>query len=269
VIEKVELLMREVAAESVLPRFQTLRADEIHEKGPGDLVTVADREAERLLSRRLVDLLPGSVVIGEEAVFADPSLMSHIADEGFIWLVDPVDGTSNFAAGREPFAMMVALLQEGHTTAAWILDPLHGVAATAELGGGAFLDGERIATPTVPRAASELRGVALVRYLPRQTREEIASASAMMGEVIPGRNCAGYEYPAIARDEQQFALFGRMLAWDHAAGVLLVEEAGGVARHLDGEPYDPTSPRFGVLVAQNRQIWHTVRTTLLAHLDAG
>lgn len=265
-IDKVEALLREVAAEVVLPRFQSLRADEIHEKAPGDLVTIADREAERLLASRLLDVLPGSIVVGEEAVSVDPSLMSHIAQDGSIWLVDPVDGTSNFAAGREPFAMMVALLRSGQTAAAWILDPVSGVAATAERGGGAFLDGERVVASTAPRPAGDLRGAALTRYLSAPAKAEILAASATVGEVLPGRNCAGYEYPAIVRDEQQFAFFWRMLPWDHAPGALLVEEAGGVARYLDGASYDPTSTHSGVLVAQTPDIWHTIRTTLLAHL---
>lgn len=256
--------MREVAAEVVLPRFQRLSTEEIHEKGPGDLVTVADREAELLLTPRLADLLPGSVVVGEEAVSADPSLMSHITGESPVWVVDPVDGTANFAAGREPFAMMVALIREGRTVASWILDPVGGTMATAELGGGAYLGGSQVVLDRRPRRAADLRGPAFTKYIPAEVREQIAGGAGAIGEVLRGHNCAGYEYPAIARDEQQFALFWRMLPWDHAPGTLLIEEAGGVAWHLDGTPYDPTKPRFGVLVAQSQEIWHTVRTTLLA-----
>ena len=80
--------------------------------------------------------------------------------------------------------------------------------------------------------------------------------------------CAGYEYPAIVRDEQQFAFFWRMLPWDHAPGILFVEEAGGVAWHLDGTPYDPAGTGVGVLIAQNADIWQTVRSALLADVKA-
>jgi fructose-1,6-bisphosphatase/inositol monophosphatase family enzyme len=266
VLERVGALMREVAAEAVLPRFQRLAEHEILEKSPGDLVTVADREAERLLEARLAELVPGSLVVGEEAVSSDPSLLSHLANEGTVWLVDPVDGTSNFAAGRAPFAMMVALLKAGRTVAAWILDPLEGAEATAELGSGAFVNGTRAAAPSGSRPAHELRGSVAARYLPPTARSAIAAAEGAVGEVLPGRNCAGYEYPAIARDDQQFAFFWRMLAWDHAPGVLFIEECGGTARHLDGSPYDPTAPGHGVLVAQNIDTWQAVRAGLFGAL---
>src|SRR5919106_4920939 len=103
--DKVETLMREAAANAILPRFRRLQHHEIEEKTPGELVTAADREAERILSAGLSALLPGSLVIGEEAAAADPALISRLADGGDIWLVDPLDGTANFAAGREPFAV--------------------------------------------------------------------------------------------------------------------------------------------------------------------
>jgi fructose-1,6-bisphosphatase/inositol monophosphatase family enzyme len=122
--------------------------------------------------------------------------------------------------------------------------------------------------PSGHRPAQELRGSVASRYLPSAHRAAIAAATGAVGEVLPGRNCAGYEYPAVARDEQQFVFFWRMLPWDHAPGVLFIEECGGTARHLDGRPYDPTDPGQGVLVAQNIDTWQTVRTSLLGALPA-
>jgi fructose-1,6-bisphosphatase/inositol monophosphatase family enzyme len=266
VIDKVDALLREVAAEVVLPRYQRLTHDEVQEKGPGDLVTVADREAERLLTTRLTDLLPGSVVVGEEAVSADPSLMSHLTREHQVWVVDPLDGTTNFAAGRRPFAMMVALLRDGRTVASWILDPVDGVLASAERGGGAYLGGERIVFESGARPLAALRGPVFGKYIPPDARALIAQGEPGVGEVLRGHNCAGYEYPAIARDDQQFAVFWRMLPWDHAPGTLLIAEAGGTARYFDGAAYDPTSSRAGVLVARSPEVWDLVRGSLLAHL---
>jgi fructose-1,6-bisphosphatase/inositol monophosphatase family enzyme len=268
VIDRVEALLREVAATVVLPRFGHLDPSEIREKSPGDLVTTADRDAERLLTAGLLDLAPDSTVVGEEAVAADPSLLDRLAGPGPAWLVDPIDGTTNYAAGREPFAMMVALVRDGRTVAACILDPASGVAATAELGSGAYLGGTRTIAPRQPRPAAQLRGMSTTRYTPSAVRAEIAKSTPTVGQVHSGRMCAGYEYPAIVRDEQQFAFFWRMLPWDHAPGILFVEEAGGVAWHLDGTPYDPTASGVGVLIAQNPDVWRTVRSTLLADVKA-
>lgn len=259
-----DALLRDVAATAVLPRFRHLAADEIVEKGPGDLVTVADREAEALLTSRLAQLVPGSIVVGEEGVAADPSVLERVGHEGAVWLVDPVDGTANFAAGREPFAMMVALLRSGQTVAAWILDPVSGVSAIAERGSGATLGGQPVTTRREGHPAGELRGPVASAYLPPPVRSAVGAAAGMIGELSPGHFCAGYEYPAVVRDEQQFAFFWRMYPWDHAPGILFVEECGGVSRHLDGSRYDPTRPSCGVLTAQNAHDWHTLRTTLLA-----
>jgi len=260
--------MREVAAQVILPRFGRLSSDDVHEKAPGDIVTAADREAEVLLTAGLTDLLPGSRVVGEEAVAADSSLLAHVGDAGPVWLVDPVDGTANFAAGLEPFAVMVALLRDGETVAAWILDPVGGVAMVAERGGGAFVDGVRVHAPAAGRPARELRGPTFGRHQPADVRAGIDAAAGTVGEILPGHFCAGYEYPAIVRDEQQFVFFWRTLPWDHAPGALFLTEAGGVAWRLDGAAYAPTDGRRGLLVAQNPDVWHTVRTTLLASLSA-
>jgi fructose-1,6-bisphosphatase/inositol monophosphatase family enzyme len=264
VIDKVETLIRDVAASVVMPRFRKLTEDEITQKAPGDLVTIADREAEALLAAGLVTLLPGSRVVGEEATSVDLSLLSIIGGPGDVWLVDPVDGTANFAAGRPPFAIMVALLRDGATVASWIFDPFTEVFAVAQRGGGAFLNGIRVKTPATARPADQLRGPSFSRHTPDTIRRGAESARPSIGQIVPGHNCAGYEYPAVVLDEQQFVVFWRVLPWDHAPGVLLVEEAGGVAWRLDGTPYVPADPRPGLLVAQNQHTWDTVRTTLLA-----
>src|SRR3546814_17285856 len=115
-LERVAAIIRETAEVEILPRFKTLAADEIREKRPGDLVTVADIEAEKRLTRQLTDLVPGSRVIGEEAIAGDEALLAAKASDGSVWIVDPVDGTANFAAGRTPFTVVVAYLLDGQQT---------------------------------------------------------------------------------------------------------------------------------------------------------
>lgn len=265
-IDKVETLMREAAAAAILPSFRCLATTDIEEKAPGEWVTIADREAERMLAAGLTALLPGSSVIGEEAVAVDEAVLSRLGDDGPVWLVDPLDGTANFAAGRGPFAVMVALLRGGMTCASWMLDPLSGIIAVAEAGGGSYLGGTRItASAGCPNGAS-LRGAVLTRFLPAEIRSGVERRASAIGAVLPGFICAGREYPAVVTGERHFALFWRVLPWDHAPGVLFAQEAGAAVLRLDGSAYRAVDRRPGLLVAQNEAVWHQVRTTLLADL---
>ncbi len=261
-LDQVADLVREVAATIVLPRFRRLSAAEIQQKSPGDTGTIADQEAERALTRGLTALLPGSEVVGEEAVAADPAILERVGDRGAVWIVDPVDGTNNFAAGKTPFAVMVALLQAGEPVAAWILDVVDDRMTVAEAGSGATIDGVRVKTRTDDPGAAALHGVVAQKYLTAELRAQSAANAHRLRKVTAGHHCAGYEYPAVATDEQQFALFWRILPWDHVPGSLILREAGGTVLHLDGSDYRPTDSERGLLVAPNVDVWHTVRETL-------
>src|SRR6185437_14383172 len=100
-------LIRETAAIEILPRFGTLASGDIREKGPGDLVTVADTAAEQRLTRLLEEAVPGSVTLGEEAAAADASCFDRLAGAAPVWIVDPIDGTGNFVRGQTAFAVIV------------------------------------------------------------------------------------------------------------------------------------------------------------------
>lgn len=262
-IDQVVETLRDVAEELVLPRFRNLKAADVLEKSPGDLVTIADRESELALSARLAALLPGSLVVGEEAVAADHRVLARIGDPGPVWVIDPIDGTGNFAAGREPFALMVALLRGGVTVLAAIYEPVPRTVSVAELGSGAYVDGVRMTLDHSPVKVDQLRGAVLTRYLPEALREHVLAGVSRIGAALPGQHCAGREYPDLLRGKQHFAMFWRSLPWDHAPGALLVREAGGVVRHFDGTDYDPTQPHPGLLACRDDEVFHQVRETLL------
>jgi fructose-1,6-bisphosphatase/inositol monophosphatase family enzyme len=264
VIDDVAALMRAAARTAILPLFRRLAAGDVEEKAPGDLVTVADRRAEELLAAGLIRLLPGSTVVGEEAVAADGALLRRLGDAGPVWLVDPLDGTANFAAGHGPFAVMVALLADGVARTGWILDLMTDQLAVAEAGAGAYLDGVRITTDRGSPPLSALRGNVRSKYLPPDVRAAVDRRAGLLGEALPGTGCAGREYPDVVSGVQDFALFWRTLPWDHAAGTLFTREAGGVARRLDGRAYLLTDPRPGLLVARNDDVWREVYRGLFA-----
>ncbi|MFG2818363.1 inositol monophosphatase family protein [Kitasatospora sp. NPDC048365] len=263
-MEKVAEILAEASAEAVEPRFRALAAGEVMEKAPGEVVTVADREAEQIISRRLRELLPVPVV-GEEAVSADPELARSLHTEPAVWLVDPVDGTSNFVAGRPDFAVMAALVRAGQTVASWIWQPVTGTAYSAELGAGAWRDGHRLTCPPPAAEPEKWRGVLKTRFLDPATHHRLRANARAFGHLDPGRSSAGIEYPLITAGEQDFILYWRTLPWDHAPGSLLVSEAGGRSARLDGLPYRPEAPgcQEGLLVAADPEQWERIHRILL------
>ncbi|GHE00986.1 inositol monophosphatase family protein [Streptomyces alanosinicus] len=236
----VEEAVRKAAAAEILPRFRRLAEHEVDQKsGPHDLVTDADRLAELRLTHDLGALLPGSVVVGEEAVHADPAGYLALQGDAPVWIVDPVDGTRQFVHGDDGFCTLVALAHRGVVLASWTYAAARGQLATAVRGRGAFLDGERLfAGPPAPG-----RDLAVAHSHPDYTTDEQKRAlSPLWTDGFAPRACgsAGLEYLAVARGELDAVAFSWEAAWDHAAGLLLVEEAGGAHLTLTGEPFRVT-----------------------------
>ncbi|MFG2550200.1 inositol monophosphatase family protein [Streptomyces sp. NPDC048581] len=233
----VEEAVRKAAAAEIMPRFRQLAEHEVDQKaGPHDLVTDADRLAEQYLTETLGALLPGSVVVGEEAVHANPAVYEAVQGDAPVWIVDPVDGTRQFVHGDEGFCTLVALAQRGVLLASWTYAPARDQLATAIRGRGAYLDGERLQSGS-PEPGRDLD---VATSHPDYTTDE--QKHALLGLWTDGvrpRACgsAGLEYLAIARGELDATAFSWEAAWDHAAGLLLVEEAGGAHLTLAGEPF--------------------------------
>ncbi|MGW0911373.1 inositol monophosphatase family protein [Streptomyces sp. NPDC002784] len=233
----VEEAVRQAAAREIVPRWRKLAAHEVDQKsGPHDLVTDADRRAEQYLTEALGALLPGSVVVGEEAVHANPATYAAIQGEAPVWIVDPVDGTRQFVHGDPGFCTLVALAQGGELLASWTYAPARDQLATAIRGRGAWLDGERLHSGA-PEAGRDLR--VATSHPDYTTDEQKQALLGLWSEGVAPRACgsAGLEYLAVARGESDAVAFSWEAAWDHAAGLLLVEEAGGAHLTLTGEPF--------------------------------
>lgn len=262
-IESVTRILEEVAAEEVLPRFQMLKNHEIRRKAGGELVTVADVAAEEQISRRLADLLPGSHVVGEEATADDPSVLDRLASEDdWVWVIDPVDGTGNFARGKPAFAVMAGLVRGGETVAGWIHHPVEGRTATAEVGAGAWLGGERLRVAD-DAPLGEMRGTLHAgTFAPPDMVRQVQARRARVG-AIKSLRCAGLEYLRLASGQMHFSLFTKLMPWDHVPGALIQREAGGLARTLDGAPYTARSHRApGLLLAPGEAAWQALHDAL-------
>jgi fructose-1,6-bisphosphatase/inositol monophosphatase family enzyme len=217
----VAALIAEVSAKAILPRFQALAEHEIALKGPGDYVTAADLEAEALLTAGLAAILPGSVVVGEEAVAKDASILDRLGEAAPVWIVDPLDGTSNFAQGRRPFCSIVALAAAGKPVAGWVYEPASGDMLAALQGQGATFNG----------APARLAGGRTGAVYGKKLRARAADSGKFDGFVDD--RCAGAVYLDLARGRLGFGCFTRSLPWDHAAGTLAVAEMGGTSLFLD------------------------------------
>lgn len=257
--DAVVALMRDVAAKIVMPRFRNLAADEVEEKAADDMVTVADRLSEVALTAGLASLDPNIRVVGEEAVAADPSLVDGI-DRGAVWIIDPIDGTNNYASGIATFGIMIALVEDGETQAGWILDPVHGRLCHAVLGGGAFIDDVRVRTR--PSGADRPSSVIATYHLTDHERQLLIARAEAAFTVAPMPRCAAEQYPRLVLGTNDIALFQKTLPWDHAPGSLLLREAGGVVRRPDGTDYRVGDQRRGMIAAASQALWDRAERAL-------
>ena len=236
---RVEAIIRETADEHILPLFRNLGKGDVSTKsGPNDLVTVADVAAENAMAPRLMELLPGSKVLGEEGASKDPSLFDVLKSEDPVWIIDPIDGTRNFVDGKAEFATMVALAQGGDILASWIHPPVEGTCAVAAKGAGSFWRGApmdaRKGRPFGKMAGTYHRG-----YMPKEWVRRIEPNLSALGKTEP-IYCAAWVYLKLASGEADFGVHGKLMPWDHAAGILLLREAGGEALFIDeDERYAP------------------------------
>ncbi len=249
-------LVQEVAAEVVTPRFRSLDSDEVWEKGPGDLVTDADHEAERLLTDALSAAYPDAVVLGEEAYAAGPGVIDVYAGADHAFTVDPVDGTKNFVNGSPDHAVMVGELRGGEVTRGWIWHPQYRRMFVAERGAGAFADGVRLTTTPPTGAPAAWHGRAARREWVGRSLDGLAPIE------LSWVSC-GIDYPRLVEGAADYLVYRRTKPWDHVPGSLLAVEAGGFVGWPDGSPYtgSPTD-RAGLVVAPDEATFDVVRRAL-------
>ncbi|WP_369359474.1 inositol monophosphatase [Streptomyces sp. cg2] len=233
----VEAAVRQAAADEITPRFRQLAVEEIVEKnGPHDLVTIADRRAEEHLTAALTALLPGSRVVGEEAVHADPTVLDALHGDALVWIVDPVDGTRQFVHGDPGFATLVALAHRGEVLASWTYAPALGQMAVARRGAGAWLNGERL-TAGHPAPGADLEVATSHPDFTTDDQKRVLAALETPGVAHRPCGSAGLEYLHIALGRLDATAFSWENSWDHAAGLLLVHEAGGTSGTVAGRPF--------------------------------
>jgi fructose-1,6-bisphosphatase/inositol monophosphatase family enzyme len=255
-------LLRDIARVEVLPRFRQLQKHEIREKSPGDLVTVADEAMEAALAPKLAALLPGSLLVGEEDCARDPSVIRRLASDQPVWVIDPVDGTANFAEGKEEFCTMMALVERDQVLGGWIYDPVTDTTSYAVKGGGAWSAGKRLAPPATP---VQYRGMLSVGIKGNKEFAQKVQQRRDRVQQVKTVRCAGLEYLRLARGELDFLTFSGVMPWDHAPGAAIVQELGGHVSYIDGKGYQPSRADTGggILAARDKATWDEVYKRLL------
>lgn len=260
-------ILRTVAQAEILPRFRNLSADAVRTKSsPLDLVTDADEAAERAIEAELLRRFPGALVVGEEGVSRDARLLDGLGEADLAFILDPVDGTLNFASGLPLFGVMAAVTIRGEVVCGVILDPISDDWSMAVRGEGAWI--QRPDGSTTPlRAASSvplprMAGNVSWRYLPEDLRPVVTGNLPKLAMAADLR-CSAHIYRQIAAGHLHFSFSSSVMPWDHAAGWLIHREAGGHTAHFDGSPYRPVNRSGGLISAPDEESWTALRDALL------
>lgn len=247
-------IVKSAAVDELLPRF----ADVTREiKGDGSVVTAADRAVQDRLESELKRHWPEFGLLGEEMSEAEQS--ARLAEPGKgLWIVDPLDGTSNFAAGIPFYSISVALMINGKVVLGVVYDPARDECFSAVRGGSACLNGQPLRG--LPAPASLQRCIATVDFkrIPTSLVLRLMHSPPYSSQRSFGSVALDWCWAAAGRF--QVYLHGRQKVWDYAAGHLIMEEMGGLSCGLDGEPVFRASgePR-SALAALDRKIfaqWH-------------
>lgn len=250
-VKKIEEIIRRVAATEVMPRFNNLATGEIREKNPGDFVTIADEASEKSLAQLLSEALPGSLVVGEEAVSKDRNVLKKFGEGKPVWVIDPIDGTYNFAHNIPKFGILIALVHNGETQYGFSFDAPGNRMLVAQKGAGAFLDGKRIEIRCDKTSMKDM-----IAQAGGAMKWHFDPVAPLFKELINLR-CSLHDFMNFVTGTADFiAHVNNVTPWDHAANVLISQEAGAYVAVNDGEAYDPAmhGPAF-LMAAPSRDWW--------------
>ena len=227
-----------------------------HHKGLNDFVTEIDRESERLVTEHLLDHAPGSRVCAEE-------FSPDTTSDGLLWVVDPLDGTTNYLHGYPAYAVSIAAVQHGMPQVGVVVDIARDLTYTAVAGGGAWLGENRLQVSSTADPAVALVGTGFPFKAPTLLPRYLEQLSVLMHETSGIRRAGSAALDLVDVALGRFDGFWelQLAPWDVAAGTLLVREAGGVVTNTDGSQ---DVIKHGSIVAGNP----TMHEWLLNKLEA-
>lgn len=249
-IAKIEEIIRHVSATEVMPRFKNLAAGDIREKNPGDFVTVADEASEKMFTELLSAALPGSLVVGEEAVSKDPKVLEKFAEDKPVWVIDPIDGTYNFSHNRSKFGILIALVHRDTTIYGWAYDAPGDRMAHAEKGKGAYLNGKKFTTTCDKQDVKDMIGQG-----GGAQAWHFDALRASFKDIVNYR-CSLHDFMDFYTGASDFVVHvNKTTPWDHAANVLIAQEAGRYVAMEGGKPYHPSFYGENFMLAAPNENW--------------
>lgn len=260
-------VLRGVARSHIMPMFRNLPAGAVRQKSSAtDLVTIADEAAEAAIVALLQQHYPGALMVGEEACAQEPARIAALRAAPFAFVIDPIDGTANFAAGLPLFGVMLAVVQNGQSIAAIIHDPVSDSSSLACLGQGAQERGRDgtlspLHVAAAPAALAQARGMASWRFMPPPQRARMLAQMPLFAASWDHR-CAAHEYRQLIAGHSDFVVFNRLMPWDHLPGVLLLQEAGGAHLRFDGSAYTPGDVAGGLIGAASLECCEAIRSCI-------
>lgn len=253
-LDQLKDLLKKTAAEELLPRFatseQTVKAD-------GSIVTAADLAMQERLTFCLRELWPDYGLLGEE-MSAQQQAKAVAREERGLWCLDPLDGTSNFAAGIPFFAVSLALLVDKRPVLGIVYDPVRDECFTAESGQGAWLNGEKLTAPATEFPLKRCIGVIDFKRLKYDLANKLVRSPPYRSQRNFG--AVALEWCWLAAGRFHLYLHGKQKVWDYAAGALILAEAGGCAATLaGGAVLDGSLKSHSVLAAMNPYLFEKWR----------
>lgn len=256
-------IVRRASKAEVLPQFRALSAGDIQVKSRADdLITVADTATEAMITRALQIAFPSALVVGEEAVASDPKLLSKIADAPLAFILDPIDGTWNYAHGLGVFGIIVAVTRFGRPAFGLIYDPLQDDWAIADDQGPAELQrpfGASVALKSsMGKSIDAMSGYVPLDIFPTDMKAQMAAALPSFYRSSSLR-CSAHEYRMLAQGHADFMITALLHPWDHAAGALICKQAGCHVEMLDGGDYSAARHEGHLLVAPDKTTWNKLK----------
>jgi len=256
-------MVRRAARAEIMPRFRRLSDGDIRTKSRADdLVTDADTKAEAMITRALQIAFPSALVIGEEAVAAKPDLLEGIKDAQLAFLIDPVDGTWNFAHGLPVFGVIIAATRYGKPVFGLIYDPVGDDWIIADEGMTPQLQrpfgAARDLKAATGKPLEEMSGIIPLHLFAKDKQAQLAATFPAFARITALR-CSAHEYRMLAQGYMDFSLTAVLHPWDHAAGALIAARAGAHVEMLDGGDYSAARQSGHLLIAPDKSTWSKLK----------